>query len=209
MLRNITLQTDKLRTKPGSLYTWLTMRIILLRHGPPEFKPRWLRSAEEAKRALDLYAKSHVSSPASEETVNLTSVASVVVSSELNRAVDSATLLGLHNVNPSDLFNESEIPHPDRLYISLPWEGFLILYRLLWLFGFRKNCPGKINDCKRAREASQLLESLAVKQGAVLLVGHGIMNRLICTELKNNGWAIDSKRGNGYWSSVSMSLSHP
>nr|WP_244309277.1 hypothetical protein [Pseudomonas duriflava] len=36
--------------------------------------------------------------------------------------------------------------------------------------------------------------------GTVLLLGHGIMNRLIAKQLKRRGWEQNVKQGSDYWS---------
>jgi len=180
------------------------VKIILLRHGKPDFKHYWVTSAEDAKRAIESYAISRVTSapPAQCNTPN--SKDTICVTSNLARAKDSAALIGFKQSCALDLFNESELPYPDHLYVRLPWKLFLIVYRLLWFFGFRKNVPGKFLDRQRASKASQYLSDLSTSNGQVLLVGHGIMNRLICSELKKNGWKVDVRSDNGYWSSISM-----
>jgi len=161
------------------------MKIILLRHGDPIFTASWLRTADDAKRALELYSASRVTN--------------------LPRAIDSASLIGFKKCKPIALFNECELPHPNRLYLPLPWGLFVTIYRLFWFMGFNKNCQGKARDHARAREASEYLTDLASRNIAVLLVGHGIMNRLIYAELKKSGWDLDAKTGNGYWSTISLS----
>lgn len=180
------------------------MKIILLRHGEPDFRRKWVRSAEEAKLALELYSRSRVTSTNHDQLTESTPFANVCVSSNLARAIDTAVHLGFENSKQLDLFNESELPCPDSLYLPLPWRVFLIVYRTLWFFGFKKNCPGREKDSERARLASQYLENLASKNLVVVLVGHGIMNRLISAELKNSGWRVSARSGNGYWSSTTL-----
>ena len=180
------------------------MKIILLRHGKPDFEKQWVRSAEEAKRALESYAVSRVTSAPSVQCNSLNSKDTFCVTSNLARAMDSAALIGFKQSSALALFNESELPHPDCLYLHLPWKLFLIIYRLLWFFGFRKNVPGKLLDRQRANKASQYLSNLSINNDQVLLVGHGIMNNLICSELEKSGWKVDARNGNGYWSSISM-----
>ncbi|MGZ8951502.1 MAG: histidine phosphatase family protein [Methylobacter sp.] len=51
----------------------------------------------------------------------------------------------------------------------------------------------------RAKTAARKLVSLA-EQGPVLLVGHGIMNRLIAKELIALGWVAPAKHQGKYWS---------
>lgn len=181
------------------------MKIVLVRHGPPEFKAHLLMPINGAKKALDLYAASRVKTDLPLSMHDISSLADICITSKLARTIDSAQILGFKDSISSDMFNESELPHPNRLLVPLPWGMFLLIYRLLWLFGFRQNCAGILLDRERAREGSEYLSELAIENGLVLLVGHGIMNRLLCSELQNSGWQIDMKTGSGYWSSMTLS----
>jgi len=181
------------------------MKIILLRHGEPDFTAHWLSTKGGASIALESYAASRVSIAPPTQLCKLPFQVDICVTSNLARAMDSAKLLGFNNSIALALFNESALPHPNRFHIPLPWSLFTVFYRVLWFFGFRQNCEGKLNDRHRARKASRHLCELASKHGFVLLVGHGVMNRLLCSELKKLGWSIDSKNGRGYWSSITLS----
>ena len=185
------------------------MRIVLIRHGNPDFAAHWLKPITGARRALDLYAASRVTVEPPLELRELSSVVDVCVTSNLVRTIDSARLLGFKDSIAMESFNESELPHPNLLCIPLPWSLFLSVYRLLWFFGFHQNCAGRVMDRKRARAGSKNLSDLAMDNELVLLVGHGIMNRLLCSELQKSGWSIDSKSGSGYWSSIKLSRQMP
>jgi len=133
------------------------MKIILLRHGDPIFTASWLRTADDAKGALELYSASRVTSSPPEKLKEFSSSAAMCVSSNLPRAIDSAALIGFKKCKAIALFNECELPHPNKLYFPLPWGLFVTIYRLFWFMGFNKNCQGKARDHARAREASEYL----------------------------------------------------
>jgi len=158
-----------------------------------------------AKRALDLYAASRVMTDTPPDVHDFNASTDICVTSQLVRAIDSARSLGIRESMAADVFNESQLPYPNRLFVPLPWGLFLLIYRLLWFTGFRQNCTGKLMDRKRAQEGASYLSQLASENRLVLLVGHGIMNRLICSELTDSGWRIDSKTGSGYWSAINLS----
>lgn len=181
------------------------MKIVLVRHGPPEFNAGWLLPTNGATSALKEYAASRVTTDAPSVMHDFEPSMDICVTSKLARAVDSAQALGISDSIASEMFNESELPHPNRLLVPLPWKLFLIIYRLLWFFGFSQNCAGKSMDRKRANNGSKYLTKLASENRLVLLVGHGVMNRLLCSELKNTGWQIDSTTGSSYWSYITLS----
>lgn len=181
------------------------MKIVLVRHGPPAFKTQWLKPTSGAKSALDSYAASRVTTHVPSCMQELRTLTDRCVTSQLARAIDSAKMSGFKEVIESEMFNESELPYPNRLLIPLPWSVFLLVYRVLWFFGYRNNCAGKLLDQERARKGSVYLHELAIEHGVIVLVGHGIMNRLLCFELRNSGWQIDKKSGSGYWSAITLS----
>ena len=185
------------------------MKIVLLRHGVPDFADHWLKPTKGARRALDLYAASRVTIEPPVELREFSSVVDICVTSHLARSIDSARLLGFKDCIALEKFNESELPHPNRLFIPLPWSLFLLVYRILWFFGFHQNCTGRVRDRMRARAGSKYLSDLAMNNELVLLVGHGIMNRLLCAELQKSGWLVDSKSGSGYWSAITLSWQLP
>jgi len=152
-----------------------------------------------------MYAISRVTASMPGELSTLSSSIDTCVTSQLIRTIDSAQLLGIKDSTASQLFNESLPPYPNRLLFPLPWSLFLAVYRLLWFCGVSQNCPGRRKDQERARSGSVHLAKLAADNKVVLLIGHGIMNRLICTELQKSGWSIDAKNGSGYWSSITLS----
>ncbi len=194
----------------GSFFnTLIAMRIVLLRHGTPDFAAHWLKPTNGFRRALDRYAASRVTVEPPIELHEFSLMVDICVTSKLARTIDSAQLLGFNDSIALKLFNESELPHPNRLFIPLSWNLFLLVYRLLWFFGFHQNCAGRVKDCKRARAGCKYLSDLAMDNESVLLVGHGIMNRLLCSGLQKSGWSIDSKSGSGYWSTITLSCQMP
>jgi len=55
--------------------------------------------------------------------------------------------------------------------------------------------------------AADILVTFAkVSNGPVLLMGHGVMNRLIGKELISLGWKVFRRQGNGYWNARIYSL---
>ena len=154
------------------------MKIALVRHGPPEFEAHWLIPIEGAKSALDLYAASRVTTDLPSGMQEFISSTDICVTSKLTRAIDSAQALGFKDCIALDIFNESELPHPDHLLFPLPWGMFLLIYRLLWFLGFNLNCPGKLMDRKRAREGSNYLSRMASeKRASYLISAIGIARR--------------------------------
>lgn len=135
-----------------------------------------------------------------DETVLAVQDTQFIVCSHLPRSIESAKALGFSDIHLQDsLFSETSIPHFSRGSLSLPIGGWVVLLRVLWLFGFSKNGESFKQAKKRAGLAADKLIELAETHHDVLLVGHGFINHFIAKELKNPGWQVYLKPGKGYW----------
>lgn len=80
----------------------------------------------------------------------------------------------------------------------LPPSVWVLFFRLLWLLGYSRGADSIRVTKIRAKSAAHKLIALT-KNGTVLLVGHGIMNRLIAKELNALGWAGPKKQESHFW----------
>ena len=69
----------------------------------------------------------------------------------------------------------------------------------MWLFGFNKNGESFTKAKTRAKEAACQLIALAEENEKVILIGHGVMNRLIARQLRLCKWQGPSSPGRKYW----------
>lgn len=176
----------------------MTLQIVLMRHGRP-LLPRagWVGPAGMAQW-IAAYDRAEVpadSAPAAARAVAAS--ANCVVSSTLERARSSALALGVA-ANANAVFCETTLPHAQWALPRLPaglWAG---VFRLLWLAGYASHGESLGQSRERAAVGAQRLIELAL-QGPVLLVGHGIMNRLIARELRAAGWRQAGAHPGGYW----------
>lgn len=186
------------------------MKVVLVRHGEPDFEAKMWVGVDSVRAALARYRNSRVFSGPGLHLPDSKSTASVhFMSSGLPRAKDSVRLYQNAQAEVSELLNESELPHPDTLYFPCPWSFLIVFCRLRWFFGYRSNAAGLHNDKERASRASDQLINRAVEYGSVYAFGHGIMNRLISRELQTRGWKVHSKTGHGYWSSITLVFHQP
>jgi len=185
------------------------VKIILIRHGPPNFNHNQIVTSDNVKRLLDAYAASNVTTVCGDRFLNsLSKQNPVALTSELPRAIDTAKQLELSPVITSHLLNESELPYPNKLFVKLPWRIFLVIYRIAWYFGYRKNVAGKLADIARSKAGADLIEQHLTGDRPVVVIGHGIMLRLIKQQLSARGWIKETESGSGYWSITALSR-HP
>lgn len=176
------------------------MRITLLRHGKPAFELKGIVRGKDLGEIARSYDLSGIVGAPPKETVAAIQGGHFVVCSHLARSVESAKALGCPEVHVRDpLFRETAIPHFGGGSIPLPIGVWIVVLRLMWLFGFSRNGESLENARKRARKAAAKLVELAEAHQNVLLVGHGFMNHFIAKELRKGGWLGPSKPGRGYW----------
>lgn len=174
------------------------MEIILMRHGKPLLAQSGRISAAEMGRWINNYNLSEVGQediPTS--SLNLDGV--TVVSSTASRALSSAHALGCQPTVVDAIFCEAELPYARWRYLRLPAGIWSVFFRILWFLGYSHGVESRAVARVRAGMASQKLIALA-QSGPVLLIGHGVMNRLIAKELKAQRWEGPAKLKNSYWS---------
>lgn len=176
------------------------MKIILMRHGKPIISHIGRIAPTEMAHWIDNYDRSVVDSdgiPA--DSLKLANSASVIVSSTASRALTSVQALG-HKASVVDrIFCEAQLPFTLWRFPRMPPNFWAAFFRVLWLLGYSRGADSIQVTKSRAKVAAQQLVALAEK-GSVLLVGHGIMNRLIAKELMVLGCVSYSKHKSKYWS---------
>lgn len=183
------------------------MEIILLRHGKPKVELSGYLSTKQFKQLASDYAKSSIND-APIEKLKTRFNNHYVICSDLLRSIDSAKKLNLNNINISDaLYRETDIPHFDRFFFKLPATLWLILLRILWLFGFSQNGESFSQAKARSKQAAENLIMLAQKNKKVIVVGHGLMNRLIGKKLEKKDWRSSERVGKRYWEYRSYTIS--
>ena len=176
------------------------MQITLMRHGKALFhETHWLAPCE-MERWIGRYNRSEVEPadiPATSAKAAM--AASAMATSTASRALSSVQALGLEATVADAIFCEAQLPFALWRFPNLPPQFWAAFFRLLWVFGYARGSDSIQATKTRAKVAAEQLISLAQK-GPVLLVGHGIMNRLIAQELLDSGWANCTKHTSGYWS---------
>ena len=171
-----------------------------MRHGEPRLaRGRWIAPMHMGQW-IDRYNQSLIKDndiPA--ECAMAALSASTIVASTAPRACSSARALGDLSFMQEEMFTEAELPFVLWRAPWLPPEAWAVIFRLLWLFGYARGADSLTITRQRARAAAERLVALAAK-GPVLLVGHGIMNRLIGKELQALGWLARNRQGSRYWS---------
>lgn len=175
------------------------MEIVLLRHGKPKVDLSGYLSTKELKQLVAAYNESKIQDLPSEK-LKTSYKNYYVICSNLPRSIDSAKKLSLNNIHVSDeLYREADIPYFEKINLILPVTFWVILLRIMWLFGFSNNGESFSQAKNRSKYAAENLMQLAQEQKKIIVVGHGLMNRLIGKQLKKKGWQAREKLGKSYW----------
>ena len=179
-------------------------QIILIRHAKVDIDNTKKIDSLALKKWVELYDSAPIVSESlpTEETICLAQNADVVVTSTLKRAIDSAKVLGVEVHTQNVLFNEAAIPEIVIPYLKLKPKSWLVILRLMLLFGVGKKETSLKGSKVQAKKAAIELEILTKEYTNVALVGHGGMNWLIGKVLTQENWAQKGKAGHDNWAAT-------
>lgn len=176
------------------------MEIILMRHGKPVLTQSGRIAPAEMERWIEHYNLAEVEADGAPiDGLLWLDAATCIVASTAPRALSSVQALGYKASVIDAVFCEAQLPFAVWRFPRLSPIVWAVLFRLFWFFGYSRGSESIQVAKARARVAALKLVDLA-GQGPVLLVGHGIMNRLIAKELIALGWVGPAKHRNSYWS---------
>ncbi len=176
------------------------MKIILMRHGKPDFDfSRRVKATDFAHIIYEYDTAGIVDQPPT-QAMELAQQCNAVVVSDLIRSGLSAHALKLENiVLTSDLFKEASLPYPSKGNLKFSISIWAVLLRVAWRLGYSQNGESFKAASNRAKEAAGVLMQLAEEHGSVLLVGHGVMNRLLAKALRKHSWQTEISPSSKHW----------
>ncbi len=181
----------------------MNREIILMRHGQPKLAATDKLSALDMQDWIEQYNRSEITQQSvPEASLRLAATARVIVSSNAPRALTSVQALGLKPALVDALFAEAQLPYGRWKRPRLSPFTWAFILRVLWLCGYSPSVESVATAKTRANTAAQRLQALA-SDGPVLLLGHGVMNRLIARQLEAEGWTRQALNGGSrYWSAT-------
>jgi len=179
----------------------LSKRITLIRHAKVDSDDSKKMDAHALKKWVETYDTAPIlaDSNPSKETITKAQNADVVVTSTLSRTIDSARVLGVEVAEENSVFNEAGIPEVNIPLVKLKPKTWLVILRVMLLFGLGKKDMSLKASKAQAKEAAKQLMALSEEHNSVLLVGHGGMNWLLGKEFVREGWTLESKRSHENW----------
>lgn len=176
--------------------------ITLIRHGPPTVSLKTRIRGNEFRTFLERYEaariKRHALPPAAVKQVMQR--ADLVFASHRPRALHTAELLEAPRppiIDPDFREIDFLVDFPGCLRLpALTWATLAVL---LWRLGCRLGGEPLPQARRRARKMANKLIDHAQTSGAVVLVAHGGINRLIAKELKKDGWQGPRRPQSRHW----------
>ena len=92
-----------------------------------------------------------------------------------------------------------KIPNVNIPFLKLKPKTWLVVLRVLLLFGLGKKDVSLKASKLQAEEAAKRLLELSYEFESVVLVGHGGMNWLIRKVLMKEGWRLEPNSSNRNW----------
>lgn len=176
-------------------------KIVILRHGEVDIKNNEYITSKEFSDWIIQYNDSNIKTDflEKEKIKYLFNKTDIFICSSLKRSIQSIELLNKKPYEINAIFNEAPLPDFNGKFLKLNPKIWLVLFRLLWLFGYSKNCESYSETKQRAKEAVIRLTDLSKQHKNVILIGHGVMNKLIQKELISNNWRETKKMGSKNW----------
>ncbi len=182
------------------------MKIVIMRHGQPTTDLNALKSKRLSPHDIGKIVNAYELVNLNTENIppkkskDIASQCNLALSSDLPRAIESLIMLEKTAYTHDKVFRESALPYVNWHHPKSSFFTWSIIFRILWLCGFAKNGESIQVAKQRAQVGAEQLHELACKHDSVLLLGHGIINRLLAKKLKNKGWRQIAHTGENYWS---------
>jgi len=166
-------------------------QIILVRHAKVLIHHNQRIPASQMRAWVEQYNQAPIDRTLPEgEVIEHIKTADVVLASSLSRSADSLDMIGVKAAEKNRLFDELDVPSSHGTLIKLSPKTWLVILRLLMLFGIGKNSKTFKVSKDRAKEATDYLLSLAQENQTIVLMGHGGMNWLLGRELEKLDYRI-------------------
>lgn len=179
-------------------------QIILIRHGEPALKKHGWFKRKEAQGFVLAYDSVGIYPPEYKPVLLYPNEVDTVFTSSIPRAKNTADLIfgEGYAFQPYPLFREFERKIFAFPNLKLPLKYWLVKSRILWFLGMNKKGIESFSKAKkRAKLGVNQLELKAQRDGKVVLVSHGLLNRFLVKYLKKNGWQVARDGGSGYLAS--------
>ena len=178
--------------------------IILVRHGQPQTSALPLTGFEIGNWGRE-YDKCEIDGqlPPPKGLRELTqSVACVLASDRLRSQVSASWLRPQGDIQIDSELREAPLPESIDVSIRLSPGAWVVIARLVWWFNLRRSEESIQEVRLRAARVADRLTRRAEECGSLMVVGHGMFNRFVASQLRRRGWVGPRLLPRGYWASA-------
>ena len=162
----------------------VTLEIVIYRHAEPLVSANEVISGRDFPLWVQRYNESEIrvnAIPRNEEEI--------VYTSNLTRSIETGRIIG-RSIVEEPLLREAEIPMIRFPPIRLKAKYWLIMARFFWFSGLHTGCESFFDMKSRIKRIVDMFEARLQEKNRVVVVGHGLINRLIKEELTDRGWSL-------------------
>ena len=187
------------------------MTICLIRHGRPTVSIREQINGNQVLDFIERYNAARIAEDSipPETLITVVQNANVIFTSNLNRAINSATIIQpqVQAISKS-IFREIDCWRNFSTNVKLSALSWGIIRSILWKLKIPpvNESPNAIQQ--RAKQGAELLIQNYHHYGSVVLIAHGGINTFIAKELMLQGWQGSQKINNQHWGYTKYSLVH-
>jgi broad specificity phosphatase PhoE len=174
--------------------------IALARHGPLALAHEPWVAPRDLGGWIFRYQSTGIVASEPPRDIQARAASSTLVCSTAARCLESARRIAAgRQILSEAIYCEADLPHSFWSHPRLPPPLWAAAFRAAWLLGYSANAESRLAATARAGIAAQQLVALARSSGPVLLIGHGIMNRLIGKQLRALGCRGPANPSSGHW----------
>jgi broad specificity phosphatase PhoE len=180
--------------------------VTLIRHGKPEIFNHYSLTSFVCGAAIQKFIDGYNSCDLASTIVphylkHISKTDGFFISSNLKRARDSFQLLGVNTYELSELFVEAELPYGMCTRLKMPLFIWAFMLRIMWYFGYAKNCESIQDFKKRINKALVFINEKLKQNDNVVIMSHGFVNYLLEKELLKDNWIrVESQGRNNFYS---------
>jgi broad specificity phosphatase PhoE len=184
-------------------------RIFLVRHGRSALRVPKRVASDALRSTARRYNEAGIrrSPRPPTELCEHARAAAVIVCSDTRRAIESARVLdGTREPLVDPVFREAGLPLSLPVPLYLSFDAWILIGRIAWFLGWSAGGESLTAARRRAATAVRRLTKLSTQHRSVMLVGHGVFNGLIASELRRTGWSGPMwSPGTSHWAFASYS----
>jgi broad specificity phosphatase PhoE len=140
----------------------------------------------------------------------LVSSAGCILASNARRSIESARWLAApRDVRIDPDLREAALPDSLGVSIRMPPGVWVVIARVIWWLDWCRSAETIEATRSRASQAADRLCALVVEHGTVVVVGHGMFNRFVATQLVKRGWRGPRLLPAAYWSAARFFQQRP